>query len=111
MSVSQTTFPTAATLLEITPVIPVVVVQDAATAVPLARALRAGGVDIIEVTLRSPAALSAIDAIASALPEMLVGAGTVCSPQQALESVTAGAQFLVSPGSTDQLLDAFDNVG
>jgi 2-dehydro-3-deoxyphosphogluconate aldolase/(4S)-4-hydroxy-2-oxoglutarate aldolase len=100
-----------ASLLDVSPVIPVVVIEDAESAVPLARALFAGGVGIIEVTLRSPAALGAIAAIAQEVPEMLVGAGTVCSEQQAEQSAAAGARFLVSPGSTDRLLDGFERVG
>jgi 2-dehydro-3-deoxyphosphogluconate aldolase/(4S)-4-hydroxy-2-oxoglutarate aldolase len=98
-------------LLDVSPVIPVVVVEDVDSAVPLARALLRGGVGIIEVTLRSAAALGAINAIAREVPEMLIGAGTVCSGQQAKESASAGAQFLVSPGSTDRLLDALEHVG
>jgi 2-dehydro-3-deoxyphosphogluconate aldolase/(4S)-4-hydroxy-2-oxoglutarate aldolase len=102
---------TTTALLDVSPVIPVVVVEDVASAVPLARALLAGGVGIIEVTLRSPAALGAIKAIAREVPEMFLGAGTVCSEQQAQASAEAGAQFLVSPGSTDRLLDGFERVG
>ena len=93
-------------LLDLAPVVPVVVVQDAADAVPLARALVAGGLPAIEVTLRTPAALDAIRAIAGAVPEAVVGAGTVLTPAQVTESVAAGARFLVSPGWTDVLLAA-----
>jgi 2-dehydro-3-deoxyphosphogluconate aldolase/(4S)-4-hydroxy-2-oxoglutarate aldolase len=98
-------------ILDVSPVIPVVVLDDAAAAVPLARALVEGGVAIIEVTLRSPAALDAVRAIADAVPEILVGAGTVCSPAQVKAAAGAGAGFLVSPGSTDRLLDAFEDSG
>jgi 2-dehydro-3-deoxyphosphogluconate aldolase/(4S)-4-hydroxy-2-oxoglutarate aldolase len=98
-------------ILDVSPVIPVVVLDDAAAAVPLARALVDGGVAIIEVTLRSPTALDAVRAIADAVPEILVGAGTVCSPAQAKAAAGAGAGFLVSPGSTDRLLDAFEDSG
>ncbi|GAB6898035.1 bifunctional 4-hydroxy-2-oxoglutarate aldolase/2-dehydro-3-deoxy-phosphogluconate aldolase [Kineosporia succinea] len=98
-------------LLDISPVVPVVVVDDVDSAVPLARALLAGGIGVIEVTLRSPAALGAIAVIADEVPEMFIGAGTVCSEQQALDSAAAGAKFLVSPGSTDRLLDGLDRVG
>jgi 2-dehydro-3-deoxyphosphogluconate aldolase/(4S)-4-hydroxy-2-oxoglutarate aldolase len=98
-------------ILDVSPVIPVVVLDDAAAAVPLARALVEGGVGIIEVTLRSPAALDAVRAIADAVPEILVGAGTVCSPAQVKAAAGAGAGFLVSPGSTDRLLDAFEDSG
>ena len=93
-------------VLDVSPVIPVVVVDDAATAVPVARALLAGGVPIIEVTLRSAPALDAIRAIAAEVPQMLVGAGTIISADQAGAAVAAGARFLVSPGSTERLLDA-----
>jgi 2-dehydro-3-deoxyphosphogluconate aldolase/(4S)-4-hydroxy-2-oxoglutarate aldolase len=93
-------------LLDVAPVIPVVVVEDVATAVPLARALADGGIPIIEVTLRSSAALDAIRAIAGEVPDVLVGAGTVCAPEQVKLATEAGARFLVSPGSTDLLLDA-----
>jgi len=92
-------------------VVPVVVIDDVDAAVPMARALLDGGVRIIEVTLRSPAALDAIRVIADEVPEMVVGAGTVCSPEQAKASAAAGARFLVSPGSTDRLLDAFEDSG
>jgi 2-dehydro-3-deoxyphosphogluconate aldolase / (4S)-4-hydroxy-2-oxoglutarate aldolase len=95
-------------VLDIAPVIPVVVIDDLATAVPLAQALAEGGIGVIEVTLRSPQALDAIAAIAAEVPEMVVGAGTVCSPGQATEAAGAGARFLVSPGSTDRLLDALE---
>jgi 2-dehydro-3-deoxyphosphogluconate aldolase/(4S)-4-hydroxy-2-oxoglutarate aldolase len=79
-------------------IVPVAIIDDATHAVPLARALRAGGLPIIEVTLRTPAALEAIRAIRAECPEMLVGAGTVLTPQQVHESVAAGAMFGVSPG-------------
>jgi 2-dehydro-3-deoxyphosphogluconate aldolase/(4S)-4-hydroxy-2-oxoglutarate aldolase len=94
------------TLLDLSPVVPVVVIEDVATAVPLARALVAGGVPVIEVTLRSEVALDAIRAIAAEVPDIRVGAGTVCNAEQVKLSVEAGAQFLVSPGATDRLLDS-----
>ncbi|MFJ4919432.1 bifunctional 4-hydroxy-2-oxoglutarate aldolase/2-dehydro-3-deoxy-phosphogluconate aldolase [Streptomyces sp. NPDC088725] len=93
-------------LLDQAPVIPVVVLHDAADAVPLARALVAGGLPAIEVTLRTPAALDAIRAIAAEVPDAVVGAGTVITPTAVAESVSAGARFLVSPGWTDALLEA-----
>jgi 2-dehydro-3-deoxyphosphogluconate aldolase / (4S)-4-hydroxy-2-oxoglutarate aldolase len=96
----------ASSLLDLAPVVPVVVIEDAADAVPLARALVAGGLPAIEVTLRTPAALDAIRAIADAVPDAVVGAGTVLTPAQVKESVAAGARFLVSPGWTDVLLEA-----
>ncbi|GAA2804328.1 bifunctional 4-hydroxy-2-oxoglutarate aldolase/2-dehydro-3-deoxy-phosphogluconate aldolase [Streptomyces showdoensis] len=93
------------------PVVPVVVIEDAADAVPLARALVAGGLPAIEVTLRTPAALDAIRAIAAEVPEAVVGAGTVVSPANAADAVGAGARFLVSPGWTDALLAAMRGSG
>lgn len=95
-----------ASLLDIAPVVPVVVIADASDAVPLARALVAGGLSAIEVTLRTPVALDAIRAIAEEVPDAVVGAGTVITPEQVRESVAAGARFLVSPGWTDVLLEA-----
>ena len=98
-------------LLSRVPVVPVVVVDDLAHAVPLARALVAGGLPVIELTLRTPVALDAIRAIASEVPEILVGAGTILAPGQAKEALDAGAQFLVSPGSTPTLLGAMADTG
>ncbi len=91
-------------LLSLAPVVPVVVLDDLAHAVPVARALVAGGVPVIELTLRTPVALDAIRAIADEVPEILVGAGTVTSPELVGRAVDAGAQFLVSPGTTPTLL-------
>ncbi|MEU9519734.1 bifunctional 4-hydroxy-2-oxoglutarate aldolase/2-dehydro-3-deoxy-phosphogluconate aldolase [Streptomyces sp. NPDC048224] len=96
----------AASVLDLAPVVPVVVVDDLADAVPLARALVAGGLPAIEVTLRTPAALDAIRAIAAEVPDAVVGAGTVITAEQVGEVVAAGARFLVSPGWTDTLLEA-----
>ncbi|MFE0253274.1 bifunctional 4-hydroxy-2-oxoglutarate aldolase/2-dehydro-3-deoxy-phosphogluconate aldolase [Streptomyces sp. NPDC059010] len=93
-------------VLDLAPVVPVVVVDDPSDAVPLARALVRGGLPAIEVTLRTPAALEAIRVIAEAVPDAVVGAGTVITPEQVTDAVTAGARFLVSPGWTDVLLDA-----
>lgn len=98
-------------LIDRVPVIPVVVVDDVATAVPVARALVDGGVPVIELTLRTPVALEAIRRIAAEVPEILVGAGTVVEPGQAEQAAAAGAQFLVSPGSTPTLLDAMADSG
>jgi 2-dehydro-3-deoxyphosphogluconate aldolase/(4S)-4-hydroxy-2-oxoglutarate aldolase len=93
-------------LLDLAPVIPVVVIDDVATAVPLARALVAGGLPVIEVTLRTPEALEAISRIAAEVPEAVVGAGTVRTSADISASVEAGATFLVSPGTTLALADA-----
>jgi 2-dehydro-3-deoxyphosphogluconate aldolase/(4S)-4-hydroxy-2-oxoglutarate aldolase len=98
-------------LLAIAPVIPVVTLQDAERAVPLAQALLDGGIRIIEVTLRSEAALDVIGRIARQLPSMTVLAGTVCSPRQVLDSLQAGASGLVSPGLTERLATAVESAG
>ncbi|MFI5755553.1 bifunctional 4-hydroxy-2-oxoglutarate aldolase/2-dehydro-3-deoxy-phosphogluconate aldolase [Streptomyces sp. NPDC051569] len=98
-------------VLDLAPVIPVVVLNDAADAVPLARALVAGGLPAIEITLRTPAALDAIRAIAAEVPDAVVGAGTVITAAAVADSVAAGARFLVSPGWTDTLLDAMRSSG
>lgn len=86
------------------PVVPVMVVEDAADAVPLAQALAAGGITVFEVTLRSAAALDAIRAIARELPEAMVGAGTVLNVAQYDAAVAAGAKFVITPGFTPALL-------
>ena len=93
-------------ILRRSPVMPVVVIEDAAQALPLARALLAGGIRSIEITLRTPAALAAIRAIAAEIKEMAVGAGTVLSAADLDAAARAGAHFAVSPGSTPALLAA-----
>jgi len=103
--------PTAADLIAVSPVIPVVVVDELAQAVPVARALAAGGIPVIELTLRTPVALDAIRAIAAEVPEVTIGAGTVTSPDAAKRALDAGAQFLVSPGCTPSLLAAMQETG
>ncbi|MFI2757545.1 bifunctional 4-hydroxy-2-oxoglutarate aldolase/2-dehydro-3-deoxy-phosphogluconate aldolase [Streptomyces echinatus] len=101
----------AASVLDLAPVLPVVVLADAADAVPLARALVAGGLPAIEVTLRTPAALDAIRAISAEVPRAVVGAGTVITPEQVEACTAAGARFLVSPGWTQALLEAMRGSG
>ena len=86
-----------------TKVIPVITLHREQDAVPLAQALRDGGLQILEVTLRTPAALAAIHAIAQAVPEVQVGAGTIIEPHQFQAAKDAGAQFCVSPGLTPAL--------
>jgi 2-dehydro-3-deoxyphosphogluconate aldolase/(4S)-4-hydroxy-2-oxoglutarate aldolase len=88
------------------PVIPVVVINDAKRAVDLAHTLVDSGTKKIEITLRTPAALEAISRISAEVPDALVGAGTVVDLQTATRAVEAGAKFLVSPGSTKNLIDA-----
>ena len=93
-------------VLDLAPVIPVVVVESVEQAVPLARALVRGGIPVIEITLRSEAGLAAIEAVASEVEGMVVGAGTVVSPEQVRQVQDAGAKFLVTPGSPPRLLEA-----
>lgn len=93
-------------LLSLAPVIPVVVVDSVEQAVPLARALLRGGIPVIELTLRSAAGLGAIEAVASEVEGMVVGAGTVVTPEQVRQVQDAGAQFIVTPGSPPRLLEA-----
>ncbi|MGW5702624.1 bifunctional 4-hydroxy-2-oxoglutarate aldolase/2-dehydro-3-deoxy-phosphogluconate aldolase [Amycolatopsis japonica] len=102
---------TGADLLGLSPVMPVVVLDDAADAVPTARALLAGGIGVIELTLRTPAALASIERIAAEVPEIVIGAGTVTAPEHARQAADAGAKFLVTPGCTDAVLDAAFDTG
>ncbi len=92
-------------------VIPVIVLNDVAHAVPLARALVAGGIRMLEVTLRTPQALACIEAIAKAVPEAVVGAGTVRSKADAQAAANAGSRFAVSPGYTSVVGQACRDVG
>ncbi len=87
-------------------VVPVIVLNDVAHAVPLAHALLEGGIDVMEITLRSSAALACIEAVSSAVPQMHVGAGTVTRPTEVQQVIDAGAKFALSPGCTDALVDA-----
>ncbi|CAM3000703.1 bifunctional 4-hydroxy-2-oxoglutarate aldolase/2-dehydro-3-deoxy-phosphogluconate aldolase [Saccharomonospora xinjiangensis] len=98
-------------LLSLSPVLPVVVLHDAAQAVPVARALHAGGVPVVELTLRTDAALDAIRRVSAEVPGVVIGAGTVVTPDQARAAADAGAAFLVTPGTTDALLDAASDTG
>jgi 2-dehydro-3-deoxyphosphogluconate aldolase/(4S)-4-hydroxy-2-oxoglutarate aldolase len=86
------------------PVIPVVQLDDERDAVPMARALLAGGIRTVEITLRTPAALAAIRAVAREVPEIAVGAGTLLKPDHLSAAIDAGAGFFVSPGLTPALL-------
>lgn len=92
------------------PVVPVVVIEDAAKAVPVAQALVAGGLPIIEVTMRTAAAADAISAISAEVPDVLVGAGTVLSAEHARTIVAAGAKFIVSPGLHDDVVFAANDL-
>jgi 2-dehydro-3-deoxyphosphogluconate aldolase/(4S)-4-hydroxy-2-oxoglutarate aldolase len=96
-------------ILKLSPVVAVVVIDDLAHAVPLARALVGGGIKAIEITLRTLAALDAIRAIADGVEGAVVGAGTLLAPKDLRAAETAGARFGVSPGATKALLDAADD--
>ena len=91
-------------ILQMGPVMPVIVIDDSTQAVPLAQALLQGGIRTIEITLRTPAALDAMQAVAKACPEILIGAGTVTSAGLAAQARDAGAGFLVSPGTTNAVI-------
>ncbi|MFT2722686.1 bifunctional 4-hydroxy-2-oxoglutarate aldolase/2-dehydro-3-deoxy-phosphogluconate aldolase [Helicobacter pylori] len=92
-------------VLQISPIVPVVVIEDIKDAVPLAQSLVEGGIHIIEVTLRSSCALEAIELIAKNVPKMRVGAGTILNPTQLEQAQNRGAEFLISPGLTIKLLE------
>jgi len=93
-------------LVSRTPVIPVLTIERAADAAPLARALVAGGLPVIEVTLRTPAAFDAIRAIAGEVPDCIVGVGTVTQRSDIAAAIAAGAKYLVSPGTPSELAAA-----
>ena len=97
--------------LAATAVVPVVVIDDAKHAVPLAQALVDGGLPVIEITLRTAAAIDAIKAISAEVPGAVVGAGTVLSAQHAKNAVAAGSDFLVSPGLYEPVIDAAAELG
>ncbi|MEN9395656.1 MAG: bifunctional 4-hydroxy-2-oxoglutarate aldolase/2-dehydro-3-deoxy-phosphogluconate aldolase [Pseudomonadota bacterium] len=102
---------TALQVMQDAPVIPVIVLNDVAHAVPLAQALVAGGVRMLEVTLRTPQALACIEAMARAVPQAVVGAGTVRNRSDAQAAARAGARFAVSPGYTSALGQACRDAG
>ena len=102
---------TALQVMQDSPVIPVIVLTDAGQAVQMARALVAGGIRMLEVTLRTPQALACIEAIARDVPEAVVGAGTVRNAADAQASAMAGARFIVSPGFTTALGQACRDAG
>ena len=102
---------TSLQVMQDAPVIPVIVLNDVAHAVPMARALVEGGIRMLEVTLRTPQALACIEAIAKAVPEAVVGAGTLRSKADAQAAANAGARFAVSPGYTSALGAACRDLG
>lgn len=93
-------------VMEVSPIIPVIAIDDADEAVNLANALIEGGIRILEITLRTPAAIKAIEQIAKHCPDAVVGAGTVLNPTDLQRVVDAGAQFSISPGMTPTLLES-----
>ncbi|GAA7960398.1 bifunctional 4-hydroxy-2-oxoglutarate aldolase/2-dehydro-3-deoxy-phosphogluconate aldolase [Helicobacter pylori] len=92
-------------VLQISPIVPVVVIENIKDAVPLAQSLVEGGIHIIEVTLRSSCALEAIELIAKNVPKIRVGVGTILNPTQLEQAQNRGAEFLISPGLTIKLLE------
>ncbi len=88
------------------PIVPVMVINKIEDAVPLAKALVAGGITVLEVTLRTPCALEAITKIVNEVPDAVVGAGTILNETQLKQAVDAGAQFVITPGATTELLKA-----
>ncbi len=96
-------------ILKLAPVMPVVVIENAETAPELARAFVRGGIRVVEITLRTSAALRAIEAIAREVPDISVGAGTVLSAEDLRAAANAGAAFAISPGATSVLLEAGTN--
>jgi len=102
---------TSLQVMQDAPVIPVIVLNDVAQAVPMARALVEGGIRMLEVTLRTPQALACMEAIAKAVPEAVVGAGTVRTKADAQAAANAGARFAVSPGYTSALGAACRDLG
>ncbi len=102
---------TIAEICRLAPVVPVLIVEEVAQAAPLARALVAGGLKALEVTLRTPVALDVIRAMVEAAPEAVVGAGTLMRPADVREAVAAGARFGVSPGLSAAVLDAAEEAG
>jgi 2-dehydro-3-deoxyphosphogluconate aldolase/(4S)-4-hydroxy-2-oxoglutarate aldolase len=96
-------------VLNASPVMPVMVIQDLENAVPLAKALVAGGIRVLEITLRTAVALDAIRQICQEVPDAIVGAGTILTPEQLKEAEDAGAVFAISPGLTAKLLTAAQN--
>ena len=93
-------------ILSFGPVMPVIVIEQANHAIPLGEALLTGGIKTIEITLRTSAALNAIEQLAKHLPEIYVGAGTILTKENAAQAKNSGAKFCVSPGTTSSIIDA-----
>lgn len=90
----------------VSPIVPVIAIEDEKDALPLAKALSDGGVNVMEITLRTDAGLKAIEIISKQMPSMNVGAGTVCNEEDLIKSKEAGAKFVFSPGISQELIDA-----
>lgn len=93
-------------IMEISPIVPVIAIDDVEQALPLAKALSEGGINIMEITLRTEAALAAIEIISKEFPSMYVGAGTVCNEEDVIKSKKSGAKFVFSPGISTELIDS-----
>jgi 2-dehydro-3-deoxyphosphogluconate aldolase/(4S)-4-hydroxy-2-oxoglutarate aldolase len=111
MAVTPNPMLTSLQVMQDAPVIPVIVLNDVAHAVPMARALLAGGIRMLEITLRTPQALACMEAIANEVEGAVVGAGTVRSAADAAAAVKAGARFAVSPGYTPAVGQACKDLG
>ena len=93
-------------IMTISPIVPVMVINNVEHAVPLAHALVKGGLKVLEITLRTPAALESIRRIRAEVPDAIVGAGTIINIETLNKAIDAGAEFIVSPGTTDKMIDA-----
>ncbi len=93
-------------IMAISPIVPVMVINNVEHAVPLAHALVKGGLKVLEITLRTPAALESIRRIKAEVPDAIVGAGTIINIDTLNKAIDAGAEFIVSPGTTDNMIDA-----
>ncbi len=93
-------------IMSISPIVPVIAIEDEKDALPLAKALSEGGVNVMEITLRTPAGLKAVEIISKEMPEMNVGTGTVCNEEDLIASINAGAKFVFSPGISQELIDS-----
>ncbi|UFH58447.1 bifunctional 4-hydroxy-2-oxoglutarate aldolase/2-dehydro-3-deoxy-phosphogluconate aldolase [Sulfurovum mangrovi] len=98
-------------VMELSPIVPVVALENAEDALPLAEALLEGGISIMEITLRTEAGLKAIEAISHSIPQMHVGAGTVLNRDDFREAVAHGAEFIFSPGISEELMEASKETG
>ena len=93
-------------VMSVSPIVPVIAIENEKDALPLARALSEGGVNVMEITLRTEVGLKAVEIISREMPEMNVGTGTVCNEEDLIASKNAGAKFVFSPGISQELIDA-----